>query len=128
MNWKILIMQTMKLPLNTLQLPSFAGTNSLFHDINTNITNIFKTPLIPGPASSYKAIYTALMRAQGISVWSCGVAAKTIVSLDLDLYEKCNLLVNSREDMQEKYIIRLGELHTVFAHVRAIGTFIASSG
>ena len=30
--------------------------------------------------------------------------------------------------MREKYIIRLGELHTVNAHVRAIGTFIASSG
>ena len=120
-------MQTMKLTLKTLQLPSFAGTNSLFHDINMNITNIFKTPLIQ-PASSCKAIYTALMRAQGISVWSCGVAAKTIVLLDLDLYKKCYLLVHSREDMQEKYIIRLGELHTVFAHVLAIGTFIASSG
>ena len=30
--------------------------------------------------------------------------------------------------MPGKYIIRLGELHTFFAHVRTIGTFIASSG
>ena len=30
--------------------------------------------------------------------------------------------------MREKYIIRLDKLHTVFTHVRAIGTFIAASG
>ena len=77
MNWKILIMQPMKvITLNTLQLPSFAGKNSLFHDINLNITNIFKTPLVT--VCWYKAIYTALMRAQEILVWSCGDAAKTI--------------------------------------------------
>ena len=97
-------------------------------NINLDITSVFKTPLIPGPASDYKAIYTALMRAQAISVWSCGKDANTIVSLDLDLYQRANLLMNSREDMKNRYVVRLGELHTVFAHIRAIGSFIACSG
>ena len=83
---------------------------------------------MPGPASSYKAVYTALMRAQGISAWSYGDSSKSIISLDLDLYEKCYMLVNSREDMRDKYILRLGELHAVFAHIRAIGALIVCSG
>ena len=68
------------------------------------------------------------MRAQGISAWSYGDSSKSIISLDLDLYEKCYMLVNSREDMRDKYILRLGELHAVFAHIRAIGALIVCSG
>ena len=78
--------------------------------------------------SSYSAIYTALMRAQGISTWSCGDKLSTIVSLDMDLYEKVYKLVNSREDLGGKLFPRLGELHTVFDQIRAIGSFIANSG
>ena len=75
-------------PITHLRIPPFGGTGSLVHvDININITGVYKTPLVPGPASSYKAIYTALMRAQGISAWSYGDSSKSIISLDLDLYE-----------------------------------------
>ena len=116
--------------LKELKIPSFSATNSIFlrNDINMTETRIFKTPLIPGPASDYSAIYTALLHAQGISVWTCGATSKSVISLDLDLYEKCYLLVNSRQDMQDKLILCLGELHAVFAHSRAIGNFIRSSG
>ena len=84
--------------------------------------------MIPGPASDYSSIYTALMKAQGISVWTCGAGSKSVISLDLDLYEKSYLLVHSRSDMRNKYILCLGELHAVFAHIRAIGNLINSSG
>ena len=67
------------------------------------------------------------MRARGITAWSCGEGSKTIISLDLHLYEKCYQLVNSSPHMRSQFIPRLGELHAVFAHVRAIGSFIASS-
>ena len=49
---------------------------------NINITNTFKTRLIPGPANSYAAFCTALKQTQGISVWS---SVWSIVSLDLNL-------------------------------------------
>ena len=55
--------------LSDLKLPSFAATNSLVLDIDTTLTNIHSTLLISGPASSYSAIYTALMRAQNVSTW-----------------------------------------------------------
>ena len=116
-------------PITHLRIPPLGGTDSLVHvGINVNMTDVFKTPLVPGPASSYKAIYTALMRAQGISAWSCCESLKAIISLDLDLYEKCYTLVHSREDMRDKCILRLGELHAVFAHIRAIGALIVCSG
>ena len=103
--------------LKELKIPSFSATNSVLRkDINLKKTNIFKTPLIPGPVSDYGSIYTALMQAQGISVWTGGAGSKSVINLDLDLYEKCYLLVHSRIDMRDKYMLCLGELHAVFAH------------
>ena len=96
--------------------------------MDTRITNIFSTPLVPGPASSFSAIYTALKQSQKMSSWSCGNTGKAVISLDLDLYEKCYLLVNSRNDMKEQFVLCLGELHAVFAHIRAIGSYIGGSG
>ena len=46
----------------------------------------------------------------------------------MDLYEKCYQLVNSCPHLRNQFILRLGDLHAVFAHLRAIGNFIASSG
>ena len=116
-------------PIKNLKIPPFAATNSLIqNDIDITPTQVYKTLLIPGPASCYNAIYTALIRTQGINTWSCGSNGPTIVSLDLDLYEKVYKLVNSRDDMRGRFIPRLGELHAEFAHVRAIGQFISNSG
>ena len=53
---------------------------------------------------------------------------KTIIVLDLDLYEKAYLLVHSRKDLRDRYVLCLGELHIIFAEIRAIGKFINSSG
>ena len=92
--------------LNELKIPSFSATNSVLRkDINLKKTNIFKTLLIPSPASDYGSTYTALMQAQGISVWTCGAGSKSVISLDLDLCEKCYLFVHSSRDMRDKYIL-----------------------
>ena len=68
------------------------------------------------------------MRVKNVSAWACGDASKTVVSLDLDLYEKIYLLVNTNENLRSQYVLCLGELHAVFAHLRAIGTFIDGLG
>ena len=59
---------------------------------------------------------------------TCGDTGKTIISLDANLYEKIFLLVHSREDLRNRSVILLGELHIVFAMFRAIGTYIEGSG
>ena len=42
--------------------------------------------------------------------------------------KKSYLLVHSRSDMRNKYILCLGRLHAVFAHIGAIGNLINSFG
>lgn len=62
-------------PIERLRILPFAATNSQLLQMcqtNINITNIYKTPLLPGPASSHTTIYTTLKRVQEISVLSCG--------------------------------------------------------
>ena len=127
--------------LDTLCLPSFGASNSLVADKEISLTNIFSLPFVAGPASSISAVYTALDTAARVgkiaSVDQGDILTrslepppswKTIVVLDLDLYAKAYKLVNSRDDLRNKYILCLGELHIVFAQIRAIGTFIDSSG
>ena len=57
-----------------------------------------------------------------------GPSSKTAISLDFDLYARALMLVQSKEELRNRFILRLGELHAVFAHLRAIGNFIADSG
>ena len=143
--------------LDTLCLPSFAATNSLVANQEISLTNIFSLPFVAGPASSISAVYTALDTAHRVGkiASSSPVSSsldeetdttvdqgdllmrslepptptwKTIIVLDLDLYAKAYKLVNSRNDLRNQYVLCLGELHIVFAQIRAIGTFIDSSG
>ena len=81
-------------------LPPFSVTNSLVCNAHLTRTNIYSTPLIPFPASSYSAIYTALIRAHNISTWCCGHTTKTVISLDLDLYGKCYLLLRTNSALK----------------------------
>ena len=50
-----------------------------------------------------------------------------VVTFDLQLYEKAQKLM-SREDMKGRYVLRIGELHTVFASLKALGKYIEGSG
>ena len=76
-------------------------------------------PLIP--------YYIALKRTQDIINWTYGKTGKAIESPYLYLYEKVYLLVHSCEDLRNHYVIRLGELHIVFAMVSSVGTNIERS-
>ena len=61
------LIDLMEFNIDKLKFPSFNARNSLVSDLDTRITNIFSTPLVPGPASSFSAIYTALKQYQKIS-------------------------------------------------------------
>ena len=67
------------------------------------------------------------MRAQNISVQVVGEGKPTVITLDLQLFEKAQKL-NSKEDMTGKFVLRIGELHTVFSALKAIGRYIECSG
>ena len=114
--------------LQSLVLPSLGAINSLVSDVNIAPTNVFTVPLIPGPVSDFSALYTSLKCAEGVSSWACGDSSMTIISLDLDLFEMMYLIVRLSDVLRRKYILCLGELHVVFAHLRAIGSYICESG
>ena len=52
----------------------------------------------------------------------------TVITFDMALYERALQLVDSRPDLKGKVIPRLGELHTVMAALRAIGSSVENSG
>ena len=58
------LMDVMEFNIDKLEFPSFNAMNSLVLDVDTRITNIFSTPLVPGPESSFSAIYTALKQSE----------------------------------------------------------------
>ena len=63
---------------------------------------------------------------QHISVAVVGPDMPTVVTFDLQLYEKAQKLM-SREDKKGRYVLRIGELHTVFGSLKALGKYIAGS-
>ena len=109
-------------------LLSFSATKSLVCNTDLIRTNIYSTPLKPGPAIFYSAIYCALICAHNISTWCCCDTTIIVISWDLDLYEKCYLLVRANSELKDKLIFCLGELHAMFANVRINGIFIKVSG
>ena len=69
-------------------LPSFSATNQLVCNADLTKTSVFSNLLIPGTATFYSATHTGLIGEHYISTRCCGYTAKTVILLDLDLYEK----------------------------------------
>ena len=110
-------------------MSSFSATDSLICNADSTRQNVYLTPLNSGPANSDRALYTALIRAHNISTtWDSDDTTKTVISLNLDFYEKCCLLVRTKNALKDNLIFCFGELHALFAHVRAIDASINSSG
>lgn len=70
---------------------------------------------------------TVLMQAQHISAKVVGPERKTVISLDLGLYQPAKKLQMARNELKQ-LILRPGELHIVMAMLRATGDYIENSG
>ena len=57
-----------------------------------------------------------------------GPNRKIVITLDMQLYDKAMRLQMYREDCKDKWILRIGELHTVMVALRTIGTAISNCG
>ena len=101
--------------------------NSLISTSGTKTNVAVVPPLIRHSPTSWPGLYTALKRAQNISTLVVGEDKPTVITLDLQLYEKAQKLM-SKEDMTGKFVLRIGELHTVFSALKAIGRYIEGSG
>ena len=91
------------------------------------VTRVGSPPLIAAPAQQWTTLLTVSMQAQNISVEVIGPTRKTVISLELGLYQPAKKLQIARQDLKN-LILHAGELHIVMAQLRTIGAFIKNSG
>jgi hypothetical protein len=70
---------------------------------------------------------TVLKQAQAISAKVIGPGKKTVISLDMGLYEPAKKLQMARNDL-DHIVLRPGELHVLMAQLRTLGSFVDNSG
>ena len=104
-------------------IPTWAAYHSLLSK-SQPITRVCVLPLLQAPASEWSTLLTVLKQAQNINTSVIGPNRKTVITLDMQLYEKAKQLEMAREDCRGKWILRVGELHTVMAALRTAGSFI----
>lgn len=100
---------------------------------NSRVSNILPTtavgmpPLIAAPVTEWPTLLTTLMQAQNIAVHVAGPQRKTVITLDMGLYQPSKKLQMARNDLNN-IILRVGELHVTIAQLRTIGAYIEDSG
>ena len=112
-------------------MPTWAATNSLIQseqdqESRPRTQSSIVAPLLRRPPTDHQSLYTALCQAQGISAFVVGPEHKTIITLDLDLYERALKLQSSTRNTN--WILRVGELHACFASLHAIAKYLEGSG
>jgi len=90
------------------------------------LTGVGTPPLIAAPAHEWQTLLTIFMHAQTIKMKVVGQNRRTVISLDMGLYQLAKKLQMTRQDLGH-IILRPGELHIVMAQLRTIGVFIESS-
>lgn len=107
-------------------IPTWAAYNSAISN-EMPVTSVNTPPLIAAPAHEWQTLITVLKQAQGISTKVVGEARKTVITLDMGLYKPAKQLQMTRSDC-DSLILRPGELHTVMAQLRTIGSYMENSG
>ena len=107
-------------------IPVWSGYNSTMSS-PMPLTRVGNPPLIAAPAHEWQTLLTILMQAQNIKTTVVGRNRRTVISLDMGLYQPAKKLQMTRQDLGH-IILRPGELHIVMAQLRTIGAFIENSG
>ena len=75
-------------------------------------------PLIQSPPTNWGTFLSALLQCQQISCITAP-GMKTIVTLDMQLHIKAVQIVDTRPELKDKFILRIGELHELLPNVVA---------
>ena len=83
-------------------------------------------PLFRTSPTDYATLYTVLSLKQEISATIIGPNRRTLITLDLDLY---NRAIQIQESVGNKnWILRAGVLHIAFASLHALGKTVEGGG
>ena len=107
-------------------IPVWAAYNSLISN-TMHVTKVGMPPLIAAPVHECPTLLTILMQAQKISSIVVGPDRKTVITLDMGLYQPAKKLQMARNDLHN-LILRPGELHILITVLRTIGCYVEDSG
>lgn len=88
------------------QVPVWSAYNSLINN-GLDVTRSAVPPLIAAPAHEWNTLLTVLKQAQNINTEVVGADRKTVVTLDLGLYQPAKKLQMARNDL-DQLILRPG--------------------
>jgi len=108
-------------------IPTWAANNSLL-SAEKPLTEVSALPLIAAAAHEWQTLVTVLKHIEQINCVVVGPNRKTVITLDMALYERAKQLEMTRDDCKGKWLLRLGEMRTVMAALRAVGNAIEDSG
>ena len=106
-------------------MPKWASTKSLLlnHQTATNLPRNMNSevlaPLFKTPPTDFATLYTVLRLTQNISAVVVGPERRTIIELDLDLYQRAVQIQPSVKN--KNWILKAGVLHICFAALHAMG-------
>ena len=104
---------------------TWSAYNSILADKRpTNTHGIL--PIIQGTPTDWSNLYSIIAASAKLNV-NIGQSSKTIISRDLQLFMKC-IQLQSIGNINQSFIFRMGELHTVFCTMRVLGKIIDASG
>jgi len=111
-------------------LPTWGATNSILkysEGVGIKRTNSSPVaPLFKQSPTDYATLYTALMLTQEIWAVVVGPERRTVITLDLDLYERALKIQQSTGN--GNWFLRAGELHITMAALHALAKYIEGSG
>ena len=111
-------------------MPTWAATNSLLlkdkgHEVKRMNTGVMPPLLLRSP-TNLSTLYTALKFTENVSYYVVGAERKTIIVLDMDLYERATKIKSYLD--AKNWLLIPGTLHYCFASLHALGKNIEGSG
>ena len=113
--------------LEQVKIPTWAPYNSQVLSLTHQLTTVSMMPLLAAPAHEWSTMLTVLMQAQKITAVVMGENHKTVITFDLQLYEKAVKLQMHKAPDLDHLVFRIGEMHTIMASLRALGASIDGS-
>ena len=110
---------------NQNKFETWAAFNSLSATEKVSKTN--RGVIIRSPPTSSQTLYTALCSAQKINVSVVGIHRRTVITLDLDLYERA-VKIRGNTGHRNSWVVTMGEWHIMFAILMSLGRYTEGSG
>lgn len=110
-------------------IPLWAAYNSLVHEEDERVDNVFPLPIMNSVAHEWSTLITGLENLSKLNKTVRGEDAPPVsVWMDMDLYKRALKLPFLDDSFKDKWIIHPGQFHIVLCALRCLGQTIEGSG